>query len=397
MNNSLITDATNVVVAKNSFTTQTSSLTATTSIDESMMIRAKRQRYSLRGFLATMTSAFVLGVACSSAFAVKPSTNIDMNQAGISGTWYDPAASGQGFVISVTPNADGQGHAGYFGGWFTFADHWSGEWYGQTLGSPMWLTLQGTTAATDPNYGVRLEIFDNDGRTGNFAALPAVPASKLGYAYVSMTDCTHMHLHYTVQWRADFVDPQWLEMDLQRLMPNVACVDTQTPPAAIPGYRFSAAWYDPATSGQGFAFEINPAVSSAPGWQALFGGWFTYAPVGADQSQKGRRWYTLQGEVSWGYIELVLPAFLTGSDIGIYETSGGMFATPNSPGTLISRRRVGTANVRFGTSSGGQFASPFSCARAYVSYSFDAGENAGRSGEISLQRLGPAPESCGLW
>ncbi len=363
-------------------------------LDAQAIVPTKRKRTSTR--IPRAMTALSLGMACASAFAGTAGSSIDLNQSGISGAWYDPASSGQGFEISVMPNVDGRGHAGYFGGWFTFADHWSGEWYQQALGTPMWLTLQGDTSHVDPTYGVRLAIFDNDGRNGNFVAPPAVPASQLGWAYLSMADCNHIHLHYTVQWRADFVDPQWQEMDLKRLMPNVGCVDAQTqPPAPAPGVEFSGAWYDPATSGQGFAFEINPALSSAPGRQALFGGWFTYAPVGVDQTLKGRRWYTLQGEVMWLPLEFLLPAYLVGDNVGIYETTGGTFASPNSPATVIRTQRVGTALVKFGTQSGSPYADDFSCANAYLSYHFDSGENAGRSGEIALQRLGPSPSACG--
>lgn len=351
-------------------------------------------------FLRAVAVALAIGAAATSASAespasVTPVSGIDLNQSGISGAWYDPASSGQGFVISVMPNVDGQGHAGYFGGWFTFADHWSGEYYRQALGTPMWLTLQGDTSFVDPNVGVRLAIYDNDGRDGNFAAPPAVKANQLGWAYLSMSDCNHMHLHYTVEWRADFVDPQWQEMDLKRLMPNVSCTDANTqPPPASAGAGFSAAWYDPATSGQGLAFEINPNVQNAQGAQGLFGGWFTYAADSVGENLKGRRWYTLQGSVYWAQLELLAPDFLVGNDIGIYETTGGTFATPNSPATVIRTQRVGTAIVKFGTQYGSNVYL-FSCANAYLAYNFDSGENAGRRGEIALQRLGPTPSTCG--
>jgi len=233
--------------------------------------------------------------AATPAYAPTYPTAIDLNQFGVSGTWYDPAQSGQGFVISVMPNADGKGHAAYFGGWFTYADHWSGEWYQQALGSPMWLTLQGDTSNIDPSYGMRLGIFDNDGRIGNFAAAPAVPASQLGWAYLSMTDCNHMHLHYTVQWRADFLDPPYQEMDLVRLMPNHTCSESAPIRGLLGPSGLTAAWYSPATSGQGFAFEISDTLGDSDGNFDFFGGWFTYANSQAPLNQKGRRWYSLQG------------------------------------------------------------------------------------------------------
>jgi len=64
----------------------------------------------------------------------------------------------------------------------------------------------------------------------------------------------------------------------------------------------------------------------------------------------------------------------------IYETTGGSFATPNAPGTVISRKRVGYAQIYFGD-----------CSTATMTYWFDADENAGQTSTIQLQRLGPPP------
>ncbi len=313
------------------------------------------------------------------------SSAIDLNQHGISGAWYDPASSGQGFVISVIPNVDGAGHSGYFGGWFTYEN----EGVTTTPAAPMWLTFQGTTAdlAIDPQtgkYGPGFGIFENDGTLGRFNAPPVVPATLLGRAYIAMSDCNHMLLHYEVQ-RGNWIDPPWYDINLVRLLPNVGCVETSNPPfSSFPSYGdvfgFSGAWYDPATSGQGFAFEINPQTNG------IFGGWFTYANDNAPQDQRGRRWYTLQGgtaSITDVGSDSPVPTPIYFNHVGIFETTGGSFATPNLPGAVISTTQVGTAAVDFTT-----------CTDASVSYAFTTGENAGRSGTINLKRLGGVPPEC---
>jgi hypothetical protein len=143
--------------------------------------------------------------------------------------------------------------------------------------------------------------------------------------------------------------------------------------------------------------EVNSQIRSVDGAyrQALFGGWLTYAATSVDISNKGRRWYSLQGEVGWtpGAGLFDPTSLLVGEQIGIYETTGGAFAAPNTRNTVITTKRVGTAAIYFGAqySYRDQF---FNCSEAYLSYQFDAGENAGRSGDIKLSRLGPAPAGC---
>lgn len=162
--------------------------------------------------------------------------SVDLTQFGISGAWYNPSMSGQGLMISVIPNADAQGHAAYMGAWFTYADdyfdYWSGDRY-QAPGTPMWLTLQGDTSNIHPDYGMHLTLYDNDGRNGNFAAPPVVPSSKLGNAYLSMPDCGHMHLHYTVQSGANWVDPEYRELDLPALDAERELCRRANPAAAV--------------------------------------------------------------------------------------------------------------------------------------------------------------------
>ena len=68
---------------------------------------------------------------------------------------------------------------------------------------------------------------------------------------------------------------------LERLPPNVTCSPTSARPTNA-DFAFSGGWYDPATSGQGFVFELNP---DSP---VLFFTWYTYAPSGSVTDVSGQ-------------------------------------------------------------------------------------------------------------
>jgi hypothetical protein len=150
---------------------------------------------------------------------------------------------------------------------------------------------------------------------------------------------------------------------LTRLGSNVGC-NTQPPPSSL----LSGAWYDPATSGQGLLFDVNPDQ------QSLFVAWYTYAAngqqIGGGPSQ---RWYSMQSGFTPG----------TGSvnNIAIFATTGGVF----NNSTPVNTTQVGTASIVF-----------HNCNSATLTYAFDASTNSGRSGTIALSRTSPALPGCSL-
>lgn len=107
-------------------------------------------------------------------------------------------------------------------------------------------------------------------------------------------------------------------------------------------------WYEPATSGQGFSFDVVPESN------LLVAYWFTYPEEGG-----APEWYIAQGNISGDSASLM-----------IYQTGNGVFDQASE----IEIEAVGTASVEF-----------HSCQSASLEYSFDT---TGASGQIALQRLG---------
>lgn len=325
-------------------------------------------------------AALMLSSTITATHAAYAPNGFDLSQAGISGAWYDPASTGQGFVISVVPLGDGSGDASYFAGWFTYSTK---DFVGDDAEAsgrpavPLWLTVQGKASdltAAAPGLG----LYTTNGKLGLFDMAPRVATIPVGHASLAISDCEHIHFHYQTDLDAAG-DAKTGDMDLVRLLPNLNCSNSQ--PAVAPvasAAGLSGVWFDPAASGQGFAFDIHPSADGGH----LFGGWFTYLPklypgnfplINLDPAQSS---YTLQGSFDAG---------AANSSVGIYLTSGGHFAAPNTPATVISTEQVGTATVHF-----------LSCSKATVAYQFSAGPAAGLSRTISLQRLGPAPADCQL-
>ena len=275
--------------------------------------------------------------------------SVNLDQVGLSGSWYNPATSGQGVLMQVAPDFYGAGRGLLFGGWFTFDV--------SAAGGTRWYSVQGEVDSS--RTSATMPIYISEG--GNFAAPPNVGVASVGQVTFSFSDCTHGALAYS------FSDGSGRSgsIPLTRLGANVGCLPggAASPP---PSYLLTGAWYDPATSGQGFLFDINPVQ------QSLFGAWYTYAPNGAQVGgAASQRWYSLQADFHAGVGSV--------DGIGIYATSGGAF---NAPGT-VTTTQVGTASIDFPN-----------CSAATLTYAFTGGENNGRHGTIPLVRTTPAPAGC---
>lgn len=275
---------------------------------------------------------------------------VNLNQAGLTGSWYNPATSGQGVVMQVVPDLYGPGAGLLFGGWFTFDV--------TAAGGQRWYSVQGRVSESD---SATMPIYQSEG--GNFDAPPIVGVTEVGEATFTFSDCTHGTLTYAF----DDGSGRSGSIPLTRLGNNVACEPggNATPPGA---YFLSGAWYDPATAGQGFVFDIDPVAHT------LFAAWYTYATngqqIGGGSSQ---RWYSLQSAFTPGASSI--------DDIAIFRTTGGAFDDPHA----VTTTQVGTATLDF-----------HGCVAATLSYRFTTGENAGRTGTIPLARTTMPPASCGL-
>lgn len=275
---------------------------------------------------------------------------INPNQHGITGSWYNPATSGQGLEIELYPDIGGTGHGFLFAGWFTYDN--------VATGGQRWYALEGSVTST--SSVATLGIFAGYG--GNFAAPPVVAPTQVGTATLTFSDCTHALLTYT------FYDGRSGTTALTRLTANITCGTNGDNGNAPSNYVLSGSWSQAETSGQGFVFDVNPAQSN------FFAAWYTYAPNGAQTGgPASERWYTIQAGLAPGV------SSITGA--AIYATAGGIFDNSATPITAP----VGTADITF-----------VSCTAATLKYSFTAGVNSGLSGTLNLTRTGPTPAGCSL-
>ena len=294
------------------------------------------------------------GATATLTAAPPPMTGPDIDQQGLTGSWFKAAESGQGIELEIFPNFVGAGVALVDGAWFTFdvapaggADH------------QRWYTFSGNGQSGQSSAPVTL--LQNVG--GNFDAAPITNAVPVGTGTITFTDCGNGTFSYA------FTDGSNRSgsIALTRIAPNVTCVVSGTP-ATNADFGLSGNWFDPTTSGQGFVFEVNP---QAP---VVFFAWYTYSPTGQMAGAAGQRWFTGQGTFTAGTHTAPLTLF---------ETTGGLFdtTTPASQATVP----VGTATVTFA-----------SCTSAQLQFNFTGGTSAGHAGMINLSRVGPVPTGCAV-
>jgi hypothetical protein len=278
---------------------------------------------------------------------------VQLDQHGLTGSWYNPATSGQGFELEVYPDLTGVGQATLFGGWFTYDVTTTGgrRWYGLS-GS-----VNGSAVAT-------LQIFDEEG--GSFDGVSGSTAfGPLGEATIRFSDCNTGILTY------NFTDGSSRSgtIPLKRLTPNVTCAQTGDNGAAASNYLLSGNWFNPDTSGQGLMFDFSPSLN------LVFATWYTFKPngqqVGGAASQD---WFTLQSDQ-------FAPGQTALANIPILEANGGVFDSAEP----TTSAQVGTADIAIQ-----------SCSAMTLQYRFTSGTNQGLAGTINLQRAGPAPLGCKL-
>ena len=287
-----------------------------------------------------------------SATLTSTASGPDLDQHGLTGSWYEPATSGQGIELEFFPDLVAPGTAFVQGAWFTFDGAPAGG-----ADRQRWFTFSGNGQSGKPNVPVTL--YQNVG--GNFNAPPITSAKAVGSGTLAFSECNAATLDYAFSDGSGRTG----SIALTRLLPNVTCT-MGTAASTNADFGLSGNWYDASTSGQGVVVEVNPVSPF------FFLTWYTYAPAGESSGAAGQRWYT--GQVSYvpGSRSVTAP---------LYETTGGVFdqATDPAPSTVP----VGTVTFTFA-----------SCASAQLQYDFTAGTNAGRSGTIALARVGPVPAGC---
>jgi hypothetical protein len=278
---------------------------------------------------------------------------LNLNQFGLTGTWYNAATTGQGFLLSFYPDLVSTGTGFLAGGWFTYDVAPAGGPEKQR-----WYTFSGNAPATAGN--AQVTIYAATG--GNFNATPKIPAVAVGLGTLQFSDCGTGSFSYA------FNDGRSGSIPLARLTANVNC-GTSGANGTSPGvFQLSGAWYDPNTSGQGLLFDVNSSGNY------LAGAWYTFAPNGALLGgSASQRWYTLQGGLS--------PGSKVITNIGVFTSTGGVFDNPTKP----AQSQVGTATLTFQN-----------CLSATLTFNFTGGSSAGASGTINLQRAGSPPPGCDL-
>jgi surface protein len=276
--------------------------------------------------------------------------SFEMN-AGLNDAWFDPATSGQGFTITVFP-----GVQKVFLSWFTFDTERPNDSVTASLGEPghRWLTALGDIS------GNKSEMVISIASGGVFDTATDISRFDDGTITLTFTDCNSG----TVEYDIPSINQQGT-IPIERIVPgtNIALCESMsetttaeqassrqqkddtdkllagdfegtfdTPPLAEMNAGLNDAWFDPATSGQGFTITVFPGV------QKVFLSWFTFDTERPDDSitanlgEPGHRWLTALGDISGNKSEMVISV-----------ASGGIFDTA----TDISRFDDGTITLTF--------------------------------------------------
>ena len=260
--------------------------------------------------------------------------------AGHSGAWFNPATSGQGLLLDVEPAEQFM-----FIAWFTYTDAASANPFEQR-----WLTAQGNY---NGNTAV-LDLFETLG--GKFDDPQKVTTTKVGEVTVSFSDCGHGQAIYSF----DEEDLQG-EFPLERAIPGSGNTCDELNGSSTQSVDINAgmdgAWFDPATSGQGYLIDSYP---NPDGSNFIFVAWFTYG----DDTASGQRWLTAQGGFAGSIAEL-----------DVFESTGGSFDDPQAPETV----KVGIMSIDF-----------TDCSNAKLTYALPD-DNA--EGDVAIQRAVPGAEA----
>ncbi len=301
-----------------------------------------------------LIAPLLVGLSFAIAPAARSQTPI-ANPLALTGTWYNPATSGQGFVFDIAPNSDGS--AVLFGGWFTYD---TPDIFDDQI--PLWFTLQGRFQTSQSE--ITVPIYYNGDL--DYLAPPLPKPIEVGSARIQFSDCTHATLDYSFSntrvFLFSFEPPAGGgTIPLVRLTADTGCGSTAVLPKSSRG--FSGTWYNPATTGQGFVFDINPITNDG----FFFGGWFYRSPGFGS-------WYTLQGRFAPTDTE---------ADIPLYCSPGGFFTTTVVAGLSGTTMQCGTTHIKF-----------TSCTTASLSYAFNGSDTPAVT--IPLQRLTAVPADCPL-
>lgn len=329
---------------------------------------------------------------------VSQKTTISPNRSGLSGTWYDPSTSGQGFVLDIVP----QQPAGmtFFGGWYAYA-----ATGGSTAASQRWYIVQSTAGFNPTGSTAPVTIYTTPG--GSFMQ-PSGPPTPVGSGIFKFYNCFDADFTYTLP-NEGVSTPRTIK--LARLYPIVRCNENDTMHAAadsapkqgletvapIKQWGLSGSWFQQSTSGNGLIIEVNPAgsvkyrhasnVVHAREQGSVFVSWYTYSPA-ASGGPSSYRWFTLQ--------EAKLPPLAPGAvppfpiypnpyvsanriNLEITQSLGGVLGAPG-----VSQAQVGTGWIEY-----------VNCNTINFHYNFTGTtEFSGMSGTLAFNRVTQWHGSC---
>ena len=206
----------------------------------------------------TTTNAVVATIPVSRPFGVVvPAApgGFDLNRRGLTGSWYQPATSGQGVELEVYEDLVAPGTGYLQGAWFTYDYKAAGG-----AASQRWYTFGGVVPTGQSS--ATLTLYQNVG--GNFNALPVTSAVPVGNVVLTRVDCNHITMAYTF---TDGSTALGLDGDGEH-HPDPACSDSSAG-ATSADFGYSGNWFDSATSGQGlvldFTLETGGHSYSLPG------------------------------------------------------------------------------------------------------------------------------------
>ncbi len=216
----------------------------------------------LIGFGAASNQLSASGVAANGSVADLAKVAAYSMGAEVSGTWYDPSQSGQGYIVEhILIN----GSPYLLVTWFTYLD-----------GNARWLFGVGPVIGNEARIG--LSISSGADFPPQFVASEA-NIQPWGELLLSFSDATHGQASWTSSY-AGFNDGA---MPLNRLTTPATALESPT--TGIAGCH-SGAWYDPAQSGHGVYVEVLGSGAS----RQMLAIWYAYL----DGAQ---RWMTATGPI----------------------------------------------------------------------------------------------------
>ncbi len=271
---------------------------------------------------------------------------IDINAA-LNDAWYSPATPGQGFFINVFPDGDEMALS-----WFTYDVDRPDADVPFELGDPghRWFTALGAYERGIAN----LDIYLNQG--GVFDQSQPVPTESLyGTMTVSFSDCNHGQIEFempsvgeqgTIPITRVATDNMTACNDIvgAHQTPSPGAGSQQSGSKNIAGFNINPglndAWYNPATPGQGFSFNVFPHMGTA------LVSWFTFDTERPPEDVPyvlggpGLRWLTALGNFQGD-----------GAELTLYRVDGGVF---NSASPAPQETEYGTLSVHFDDCNSGE-------------------------------------------